>query len=54
VLIASISPAGMMALDALSFAASAALVRMILRPLDQNREAHTSFKADIREGLEFL
>ncbi len=54
VLISVIGPAGTMALDALSFAASAALVRMILRPLNRHREPRISLKADIREGLEFL
>ncbi|HEX8868245.1 MAG TPA: MFS transporter, partial [Lentzea sp.] len=54
VLIAAIGPAGTMAADALSFAASAVLVRMILRPLNQTLEPRTSLKADIREGLEFL
>ncbi|MDX8036954.1 MFS transporter [Lentzea sp. BCCO 10_0856] len=54
VLIAVIGPAGAVALDALSFAASAALVRTILRPLNQLREPRISLRADIREGLEFL
>ncbi|GGU38528.1 MFS transporter [Lentzea flava] len=54
VLIAVIGPAGTMALDAMSFAVSAVLVRMILRPLNQVREPRISLKADIREGLEFL
>jgi MFS family permease len=54
VLIAVVGPAGTMALDALSFAVSAVLVRMILRPLDQRREPRISLRADIREGLEFL
>ncbi|MFI6094480.1 MFS transporter [Lentzea sp. NPDC051213] len=54
VLIAVIGPAGTMSLDAVSFAASAALVRMIQRPLNEAREPRISLKADIREGLEFL
>ncbi|MEU3641774.1 MFS transporter [Lentzea sp. NPDC034063] len=47
-------PAGTMALDALSFAVSAALIRTILRPLNLSRPPRTSLKADIREGLDFL
>lgn len=54
VLISVIGPAGTMALDAVSFAVSAALVRTILRPLNRQREPRISLKADIREGLEFL
>lgn len=54
VLIAVIGPAGTMALDAVSFAASAVLVRMILRPLNQARQRRISLKADIGEGLGFL
>lgn len=54
VLIAVIGPAGTMALDAVSFAVSAILVRMVLRPLNQARQPRISLRADIREGLEFL
>lgn len=54
VLIAVIGPAGTMAVDALSFAASALLVRSILRPMNQSREARKSLRADIKEGLVFL
>ncbi|MEU0882396.1 MFS transporter [Lentzea sp. NPDC005914] len=54
VLISVIGPSGAMALDAVSFAVSAAFVRMILRPMNPAREPRTSLRADIREGLEFL
>ena len=53
-LIAVVGPAGMMTLDAVSFAVSAALVQTILRPLNKSREPRISLRADIREGLEFL
>lgn len=53
-LIAVIGPAGTVVLDAASFAVSAALVRLILRPLNHRRQPRISLKADIREGLEFL
>ncbi|GAA3679588.1 putative MFS family arabinose efflux permease [Lentzea atacamensis] len=54
VLIVVIGPAGAMALDAVSFAVSAALVRMILRPLSKTGKPRSTLWADIREGLEFL
>ena len=54
VLFAIHGPAGTMAIDAVSFAVSAALVRTILRPLHLTRPPRISLKADIREGLDFL
>ncbi|SEQ25385.1 MFS transporter [Lentzea albida] len=54
VLFAIHGPAGTMALDAVSFAVSAALVRTILRPMTTSRPPRTVLGADIREGLEFL
>ncbi|WP_330276948.1 MFS transporter [Lentzea sp. NBC_00516] len=54
VLFAIHGPAGTMALDAVSFAVSAALLRTILRPLHLTRPPRTSLKADVREGLDFL
>ncbi len=52
-------PATLLAVDALSFAASAALIRMINRPLYDQARARTtttvrSVLADIRVGLKFL
>ncbi|MFD4637433.1 MFS transporter [Lentzea sp. NPDC058436] len=54
VLFAIHGPAATMALDAVSFAVSAALVRTILRPLNPARQPRASLTSDIREGLEFL
>lgn len=54
VLIALIGPAGTMAIDAVSFAVSAVLVRSILRPMNQARASRTSLREDIKEGLVFL
>lgn len=53
-LIAVVGPEGAMAVDAISFAVSAVLLRMILRPLSESRKPRGSLTADIREGLEFL
>ncbi|WP_439659324.1 MFS transporter [Lentzea sp. HUAS TT2] len=54
VLFAIHGPAGTMAIDAVSFAVSAVLVRMILRPLNPVRPPRVSLRADIAEGLDFL
>ncbi|USX55408.1 MFS transporter [Lentzea sp. HUAS12] len=54
VLFAVHGPAGTLALDAVSFAVSAALVRTILRPMTTSRPPRAVLGADIREGLEFL
>lgn len=57
--LAVVHPSGLLALDALSFAASAAVVRMIARPLqdttrERTRPTARSVLADIKVGLTFL
>jgi MFS family permease len=56
---AVVAPASLIALDALSFLASAYLVRAIARPLSEARETagrldRSALVADVREGLRFL
>jgi MFS family permease len=51
----AVAPSTLMALDALSFAASALLVRAIVRPLTTARPTSgTRMRADIVEGLRYL
>ena len=58
-LFAVISPASLIAVDALSYVASAALIRTIVRPLSEARRlaaplSRSALVADVREGLVFL
>lgn len=54
-LLVVVAPAPLIALDAVSFVASALLVRAILRPLRAaGTQARTRLRSDIREGLGFL
>ncbi len=47
-------PSDLLAVDALTFVASALLVSTIRRPLDAGPRAAATVRADIREGLSFL
>lgn len=58
-LFAVISPASLIAIDAISYVASALLIRTIVRPLSEARLAaaplsRSALVADVREGLVFL
>jgi hypothetical protein len=58
-LFAVVSPASLIAVDALSYVASAALIRTIVRPLSEARQpaaplSRSALLADVREGLVFL
>jgi MFS family permease len=58
-LFAVVSPASLIAVDALSYVASAALIRTIVRPLSEQRQldsplSASALVADVREGLAFL
>jgi MFS family permease len=58
-LFAVVSPASLIAVDALSYVASAALIRTIVRPLSEARQlasplSRSALVADVREGLVFL
>lgn len=58
-LFAVVSPASLIAVDALSYVASAALIRTIVRPLSEARQlasplSRSALVADVLEGLVFL
>jgi MFS family permease len=58
-LFAVVSPASLIAVDAVSYVASAMLIRTIVRPLSEARQlaaplSRSALVADVREGLAFL
>jgi MFS family permease len=58
-LFAIVSPASLIAVDAVSYVASATLIRTIVRPLSDSRDlasplSRSALVADVREGLAFL
>jgi hypothetical protein len=58
-LFAVVSPASLIAVDVLTYVASALLIRTIVRPLSEAREqaaplSRSALVADVREGLAFL